>query len=166
MDPEIPGPVAKRGFWRRWILDPVVKQLTQGVSANKIALSVAVGSALAIFPILGTSTTLCVIGGVALGLNQPVIQGVNALCTFIYFPLLVAFVRLGDLLAGSVRSSLDVPLMVSLFRREPREFLHQFGTTALHGMLGWAVIAPLWVAGAYLATIRPLRAAAARLGRS
>jgi uncharacterized protein (DUF2062 family) len=163
MEPEIPRPVAKRGFWRRWIVDPVTRQLTQGVTPTKIALSVAVGSVLAIFPILGTTTTLCVLAGVVLGLNQPIIQGVNALCTFIYFPLLVAFVRLGDLLSGSERSSLDVPLMVSLFRREPHEFFHQFGTTALHGILGWAVVAPLWISAVYFAALNPLRAAAARL---
>ncbi len=166
MEPEIPGPIAaKRGFWRRWVLDPVVRQLTQGVSPDKIALSIAVGSVVAIFPILGTTTTLCVIAGVALGLNQPIIQGVNALCTFIYFPLLVAFVRLGDALAGRGRSSLDVPLMIALLRREPREFLHQFGSTALHGMIGWAVVAPVWVAAVYLLALRPLRATARRLGR-
>ena len=163
MDPEIPGPIEKRGYWRRWVLDPVAKQLTQGVTPDKISLSIAVGSALAIFPILGTTTTLCLIAGIVLGLNQPIIQGVNALCTFIYFPLLFAFVRLGDALAGSARSSLDVPFMISLLKREPREFYHQFGTTALHGILGWAVVAPIWILAVYFIGLRPLRAAARRM---
>ena len=145
------------------MLDPVARQLTQGVTPDKVALSIAVGSALAIFPILGTTTTLCVIAGVVLGLNQPIIQGVNALCTFIYFPLLYAFVRLGDALAGTARSSLDVPPMISLLRREPREFYHQFGTTALHGILGWAVVAPIWILAVYFIGLGPLRATARRM---
>lgn len=157
--------MTKRRFWRRWFIDPVMKQLTQGVSPDKLAISVAVGSALALFPILGTTTTLCVIAGVALGLNQPVIQGVNALCAFIYFPLIVAFVRLGDSLAGSGRSSLDIPLMISTFTHHPRDFFRQFGVTALHAILGWAVLVPFWIPAAYLVSRELLRAAARRIGR-
>jgi len=161
-----PAPEAgKRGFWRRWVRDPVVSQLTKGVSPEKIALTLALGSALALFPILGTTTTLCLIAGVLLGLNQPIIQAVNAACIVIYFPLILAFVRLGDALTGSARSSLDVPLMVSTLSHSPRAFLLQFGTTALHAVLGWAVVAPAWIPVVYLATLRPLRAAAGGIRR-
>ena len=100
------------------------------------------GSALALFPIIGTTTTLCVVAGISLGLNQPIIQGVNALCTFIYFPLIVAFVRLGDLLSGSARTTLDIPYMMSVFSHHPREFFQRFGVVALHSILGWAVVVP------------------------
>lgn len=165
MEPTIPGPVKPLPFWRRWIVDPVMRQMTQGVSPGKVALSIAVGSALALFPILGTTTTLCVIAGVALRLNQPIIQGVNALCTFVYFPLIVAFVRLGDRILGSAPSSLDIPLMVSLFAHHPGDFFRQFGSTALHAVVGWSVVAPFWIPLVYLATVGPLRNAAERLAR-
>ena len=69
-----------------------------GVSPERIALTLAVGSALALLPILGTTTTLCLIAGIVLGLNQPIIQAVNALCIIVCFPLIPAFVRLGDAL--------------------------------------------------------------------
>jgi uncharacterized protein (DUF2062 family) len=165
-DPEPPAAPAKRKFWRRWLLDPITRQLTQGVTPQKVSLSLAVGSALALFPILGTTTTLCVIAGITLGLNQPIIQGVNALCTFIYFPLLYAFVRLGDTLARSGRSSLDIPLMISMSVHEPRQFLRQFGVTALHAMLGWVVVAPFWIPLVYVLALKPLQVAARRIGRN
>lgn len=155
----------KRKFWQRWIVDPVARQLTQGVTPQKVSLSIAVGSALALFPILGTTTTLCIIAGVALGLNQPIIQGVNALCTFIYFPLIYAFVRLGDFLSRSARSDLDIPVMIALFSRHPRDFFHQFGVTALHAMLGWAVVAPFWIPLVYILALKPLQATARRIKR-
>jgi uncharacterized protein (DUF2062 family) len=142
-----------------------MKQLTQGVTPRKVSLSIAVGSALALFPILGTTTTLCIVAGVALGLNQPIIQGVNALCTFIYFPLIYAFVRLGDLLAGTAKSDLDIPVMIALFTHHPRDFLRQFGVTGLHAILGWAVIAPFWIPLVYLVALRPLEAAERRIRR-
>ena len=158
-----PTGAGRRGFWRRWVREPVVSQLTQGVSPEKIALTLAVGSALALFPILGTTTTLCLLAGILLGLNQPIIQAVNALCIFVYFPLILAFVRLGDALCGSAKSTLDVPLMVSTFSHSPRAVLLQFGTIALHAVLGWAVVAPVWIPAVYLAALRPLRSAAVRI---
>ena len=152
-------------LWRRWVRDPVVRQLTQGVSPEKIALTIAVGSAIALFPILGTTTTLCLVAGILLGLNQPIIQAVNALCIFIYVPFIVAFVRLGDALSGTPRSTLDVQVMIAAAGHGPREFLRQFGTAAIHAVLGWAVAMPVWIPAVYLAALPPLRAAAARIAR-
>jgi uncharacterized protein (DUF2062 family) len=153
----------KRAFWQRWFLDPVRKQLTQGVSPGKIALSIAVGSALAFFPILGTTTTLCLLAGVLLGLNQPILQAINALCVIAYFPLLIAFVRLGEHLSGAGAASLNIPVMYALAYHHPGEFLRQFGMTALHAMLGWAVVAPFWVVAVYYGSRPPLEAAARRM---
>jgi uncharacterized protein (DUF2062 family) len=161
--PEAHNPARKRKFWQRWLVDPIVTQLTQGVTPPKIALSLGVGSALALFPILGTTTTLCFLAGVILGLNQPILQGLNALCFLFYFPLMLVFVRLGDTLARTGPSSLNVPLMVSLFAHHPGDFFREFGTTALHAMLGWVAVAPFWIALVYFAALAPLRAAAHRI---
>src|SRR5471032_2350689 len=100
---------SRHKFWRRWLIDPIHQQLTQGVSPEKIALTLALGSALALFPILGTTTLLCLAAGIALSLNQAILQGINALCGFIWIPLLVAFVRLGDLLTHNPSSGVDLP---------------------------------------------------------
>jgi uncharacterized protein (DUF2062 family) len=161
--PEGPETVRRRRFWQRWLVDPIVKQLTQGVTPPKIALSLAVGSAFALFPILGTTTTLCFLAGIVLGLNQPILQGLNALCMLVYFPLLVAFVRLGDTLARTPPSSLNIPLMISLFAHHPGEFFREFGVTALHAVLGWVAVAPFWIAGIYFLALPLLRAAARRI---
>lgn len=166
IEPDPAAGTRKRKFWQRWLADPIARQLTQGVTPQKVALSLAVGSALALFPILGTTTTLCVIAGITLGLNQPILQGVNVLCTVIYFPLLYAFVRLGDALARSARSDLNIPVMISLFTHDPRQFLRQFGVTALHAILGWAVAAPFWIPLVYLVALKPLQASARRIRRT
>ena len=144
-------------------MDPVVKQLTQGSRRRRSQLSLAIGSALALFPILGTTTTLCVLAGIFLGLNQPIIQGVNALCTFIYFPLIIVFVRFGDRLTGSQPSNLNIPQMISVFTHHPGDFMRQFGVIGLHAILGWAVVAPFWIPLIYFLALSPLRAAASRI---
>jgi len=159
---EVPVP-PMRAFWQRWAIDPIRKQLTQGVSPGKIALSIAVGSALAFFPILGTTTTLCLLAGVFLGLNQPILQGINALCAVAYFPLIVAFVRLGEHLSGAAATSINIPAMYGLAYHHPGEFFRQFGVTALHAMLGWAVVAPFWIVAVYYMLLPPLRLADKRM---
>jgi uncharacterized protein (DUF2062 family) len=153
----------RRKFWHRWLLDPIHQQLIQGVSPEKIALTLALGSALALFPILGTTTLLCVAAGIVLSLNQPILQAINVLCGLIWIPLLVAFVRLGDALTRNPSSGVDIRQMASLFKRHPRDFFQRFGITALHGILGWCATAPLWIPLVYFATRVPLRAAARRL---
>jgi uncharacterized protein (DUF2062 family) len=155
----------RRRFWHRWLIDPIRQQLTQGVSPEKIALTLALGSALALFPILGTTTLLCLAAGIALSLNQPILQAINALCGFIWIPLLVAFVRLGDVLTRNPSSDVNFPQMAVLFRHHPWEFFQRFGVTALHGIIGWCVAAPLWIPLVYFAARIPLRAAALELRR-
>ncbi len=163
--PVVRAEAPRRKFWQRWLVDPIMRQLTQGVSPKKISLTIAVGSALALFPILGTTTWLCVLAGITLGLNQAIIQGVNALCTFAYFPLIVVFVRFGDTLAGTPPSSVNIPYMISLFTHHPGDFFRQFGVTALHAILGWAVVAPVWIPLVYLVALKPLQAASRRVAR-
>jgi len=50
-----------RTFWQRRLLDPVLHQLTQGITPEKIALTFAVGSSIAMLPLLGTTTLICLI---------------------------------------------------------------------------------------------------------
>jgi hypothetical protein len=36
-------------WWKRWFINPIVKQLTQGISADKLAWTIAIGCAAGIF---------------------------------------------------------------------------------------------------------------------
>src|SRR5262245_35096989 len=91
---------AAPSFWRRRLIGPIVGQLTQGVTPEKIALTVALGIALGVFPILGSSTVLCVIAGILIRLNQPIIQAVNYLVYPLQLVLLIPFYRAGEHLLG------------------------------------------------------------------
>jgi len=63
----------------RNILVPIVDLLRQGITPEKIALSVALGAVLGIFPVLGSTTLLCAAAAFILRLNMPPIQVVNFL---------------------------------------------------------------------------------------
>ncbi len=60
----------------RW-LKPFIQMLRQGVSPEKIALTVALGIMLGVIPVLGSTTALCTLAAIVLRLNLPAIQLVN-----------------------------------------------------------------------------------------
>lgn len=139
------------------MIDPIAVQLTQGITPEKIALTFAVGSAFALFPILGTTTILCLFVGIALRLNQPIIQIVNALCTPLHLPVIVAMVKLGEIVFNVPHSHMGIRMMNHMFWEDPREFFEQFGRTALHAIAAWTVIAPFWMITVYLIALPVLR---------
>ena len=146
-----------RTSWQRHVIDPIAVQLTQGITPEKIALTLAVGSAFALFPILGTTTILCLIAGIMLRLNQPIIQIVNALCTPLHLPVIYGMVRLGNLIFNVPYSHLGIRMMNHMLWDDPREFFEKFGMTAVHAIVAWAIVAPFWIATVYLLALPVLR---------
>jgi uncharacterized protein (DUF2062 family) len=84
------------GFLYRKLVRPLVDLLRQGVSPEKIALSVALGVTLGVFPVLGSTTALCALAAFALQLNLPAIQLVNYFVYPLQIALLIPFFRLGE----------------------------------------------------------------------
>ena len=48
-----------RSFWHKRIVGPIVAQLRQGIAPEKVALTIALGMVLGVFPILGSTMLLC-----------------------------------------------------------------------------------------------------------
>lgn len=154
----LPDPTpTTRTLWQRRVRDPLVLQLTQGITPEKIALTIAVGSALALFPLLGTTTLLCFLVGLALKLNQPIIQLINQACWPIHIPAIFACVRFGDRIFGLAPHRFSVRQMQHLLWTEPGRFLHDFGMTALHAVVAWAILAPFYIALIYYVALPIMR---------
>jgi uncharacterized protein (DUF2062 family) len=148
-------------FWNERVLGLIVAQLTQGITPSKIALTIALGLNLGIFPILGTTTMLCVIAGLWLKLNQPVIQLVNWLASPLQLVLILVFVRIGEWLLRAPHLSLSIPELIRKFHESPVGFFREFGMTGLHGIVAWLVIAPVLTGVLYLSLLAPLKKLAA-----
>jgi len=136
--------------------------LGQGHTPEKIALSVALGITLGLFPIFGTTTLLCVGAAVALRLNHPAIQITNQLMYPIQIPLIVVFIRLGESMLGAAPIPFSATLMVAELRANPAVLVERFGTAGLHGILGWALVAPVVVGLTYAGLVPILRVASRR----
>lgn len=150
-------------WWRRRIVAPVLAQLKQGATPEKLALTVALGFALGVFPILGSATLLCGLAAWALRLNQPVIQLVNYLAYPAQLALLIPTYRAGSDLFGIPHIPLSITFILERFRADVGQFFADFGMIAVRGIVVWALIAPLTVAVIYFALRPVLRRAAMRI---
>ena len=136
------GPLRWRDFWRRRVVDPTMAQLRQGITPQKIALTIALGFILGLFPILGTTTALCALFGLLLKLNQPVIQLINWVAAPLQIPGIYLFVRAGEWLTRSPPVSFSVSTLLLAFKASPLDFLRRYGATGLRGVLAWCLVAP------------------------
>jgi uncharacterized protein (DUF2062 family) len=152
----------REGFWQRRVIGLVMAQLRQGITPDKIALTVALGTTLALFPILGSTTALCALVAVWLRLNQPVIQLVNYLMYPLQLALLIPLYRAGEWF-GAPHLALSIPQLVDRFTAGPLRFIRDFGVIALGGIAAWFVFAPALIGLIYFALRQPLRAAARRV---
>lgn len=149
-------------FWQRRVVAPIVAQLKQGITPEKIALTLALGAVLGIFPILGATTALCAIAGIWLRLNQPVIQLVNYFVYPAQIALLLPFYRAGESLFGQPHVPIfSVTELMTRFQASPTQFMVDYGMVGVYGIVVWTLVAPLLIAAIYFA-MRPLLRALAR----
>lgn len=157
-----PGEV-RRGFWSRRLVDPLVAQLTQGVTPDKLAATLAVGTVCSLLPFLGFTSLLNLAVGLRLRMNQPILQTLNQLLGPLQLVLIVGYVRLGEWLWRAGENQFTVAEVLRVFREASLgEFLQRFGWAGVHAFTAWALTAPLLIAVVYYAT-RPVMLKLARL---
>ena len=147
------------GFFKRRLIRPILDLLRQGVTPEKISLSVALGATLGVIPVLGWSTTLCAIVAIALRLNLPAIQLVNYFVYPAQIALLVPFFRWGEKLFRAPHFPISVPQIYALFHAGAWIAVKLLWTTIWHGMVVWGMMAPVFVALVYAILLPRLRRA-------
>ncbi len=135
--------VETRGrWWRRWLVAPVVSQLTSGISPERLSWTIALGVVLGVFPIMGSTTLVCLAVGYAFRLNQPVLHVFKTAVYPLHLALILVFIHLGDRMFGATPLSLSIPELLERFKADPMQFARDFGMAAFHGVVAWAMIAP------------------------
>jgi uncharacterized protein (DUF2062 family) len=154
-----------RAFVRRRLVDPVLDLLRQGVTPQKIALSLAFGLGIGIFPVFGVSTVLCTVVAIALRLNLPAIQLVNYLASPLQLALIIPFVRVGEHLLGLKAQPLSISETFRIMAAGVVHAVIVLWDAIVHAALGWIVIGPVLIYALHRA-FRPVLERAARLRRS
>lgn len=147
----------EEGFFKRRLVRPILDLLRQGVTPEKIALSVALGAALGMFPALGWSTTLCAIAAIVLRLNLPAIQIVNYFVYPAQIALLVPFFRWGEKLFRAPHFPISVPQIYGLFHAGAWIAIKLLWTTIWHAIVVWGILAPIFVGLVYAILLPFLR---------
>lgn len=150
-------------FLRRRLVRPVVDQLTQGLSPEAIALTIAVGLAIAVIPVVGTTTILCTTAAIVLRLNQPLIQAINYLSFPLQLAFIVPYLKLGRLFFGGPAVDLSAQELAVFVSSRPMEAAEALWRVTLQALGAWLLTAPFIAAAVYFAVGPVLRAAARRL---
>jgi uncharacterized protein (DUF2062 family) len=145
----------------------ILDQLTQGLSPDRIALTIAVGLCIAIIPIVGVTTILSFVAAWALRLNQPIIQTINWSSYALQLLLIFPFIRLGERIFKATPLKLSLDQLVAFAKSDPWGALVSLSTTFGHAVVAWALIVPFlglltFVAARPLIRTLVLRATAAR----
>lgn len=148
---------------RRRLVRPVVEQLTQGLSPEAVALTFAVGLAIAVIPVVGTTTILCTTAAIVLRLNQPLIQAINYLSFPLQLAFIVPYLRLGRLLFGGPAVKMSAEELAAFVTSRPAEAAEALWRVTLQALGAWMLTAPLIAAAVYFSLRPVLRAAARRL---
>jgi uncharacterized protein (DUF2062 family) len=139
----------KEGFLYRRLVRPVLDLLRQGVTPEKIALSLTLGVALGVFPVLGSTTALCALAALVLRLNLPAIQIVNYFVYPLQIGLLIPFFRLGERLFRAPHLPLSVSQIYAMIHANMWSAIRSLWTTTWHAIIVWCVVAPVFAGIAY-----------------
>lgn len=143
------------GLLKARIVDPIVEQLTRGLSPERIAMTIAVGLFLAIIPVWGVTTILCFLAAWALRLNHPIIQLVNWSFAVLQLLLIIPFIRIGEAIFRAPRMTRSLEDLVAMVKTDPAGAIEKLAETLGHAVVAWLIAAPFLIAGVYFAT-RPL----------
>jgi uncharacterized protein (DUF2062 family) len=117
----------------------VVVWMRQGISPQRLAVTLSLGFAIGCIPVVGIPTLLCSALALALQLNLPAIQAANYAAMPLQLLLIVPFVHLGGRLVafGSGRAF----EAGALLHAPPVDMISQMGGLAGQALLAWLLIA-------------------------
>ena len=138
-----------RRYITRKVVVPLVQLLRQGITPEKLALSIAWGVVIGIFPIVGTTTLLCTIVALVLRLNLPVIQLANWLVYPLQLVLVAPFFVAGAYLFGSEPFAQDARELIVLFQDDLLNAVVLLKDILLNAVLVWLCVAPVGIIGMY-----------------
>jgi uncharacterized protein (DUF2062 family) len=127
------------------IKDKAASWLLEGISPQRLALTLALGFVLGCIPLVGVPTGLCVLLAMVFRLNLPAIQAANYAAMPFQLALIVPFVRLGGKLTPATHAALDLSMLshspLQLIRHSSSQLAEQLGVMAGQALLGWLLLA-------------------------
>lgn len=127
-------------LWRRKVVRPIVALLRQGLTPEKLSISIALGITLGVIPVLGSTMLLCALAAIAFRLNVAAIQLVNWLVYPLQLALLIPFYRIGGWMFKTPPSELSVVHILTLIRTNVFQAIATLWTVTIHALAAWLVL--------------------------
>ncbi len=128
------------------ILNTLTLALKQGTTPHQLAVTCALGVVVGIFPILGTTTLLCLGIAILLRLNIVILQLVNYLVTALQVLLILPFIQAGIYIFRLQPFAYTQDELILLFRNDFWHLLKVSGLSIAAGIGAWLLISiPVFV---------------------
>jgi len=149
----------------RKLLSPIRKSIIEGISTEKLSVSLALGLILGLIPLYGVTTILVGLAAFSLRLSFVSMQVAHFIVHPLQIALIVPFLKLGDNLFINADYSFTLQQYILLFKTDFWGAISDFWLVNLSAIIIWFVISiPLFVMLYFLfkATIPKLRPALIR----
>jgi uncharacterized protein (DUF2062 family) len=115
--------------------------LKKGLTPHDLALTMAFGITLGMFPVLGVTSILCTAASLILGLNMVALQSVNWAMAPVQLLFIIPFTQIGGSLFGQPGITLNVFELKTLLESDFSGTMMRFMNALLSGVGFWAIIA-------------------------
>ena len=136
--------------WRRKVVRPINEFLRQGLTPQKLSLTIALGITLGVIPVLGSTVLLCTLAAFAFRLNLAAIQLVNWLVYPFQLALLIPFYRMGGWIFRTPPSELSVVHILELIRINALHAIETLWTVTIHALAAWLLLGSIATGLLYL----------------
>ena len=147
------------GWLHQKVVIPILDLLRQGITPEKIALSIALGVVLGVFPMLGSTTILCAGVAILLRLNLPAVQLVNFLAYPLQLILFLPLLKAGSRIAKAAPVTVSLKQVFGMMQSDMSGLIHLLWGATLGAVLIWLLLAPVAVAAIYFTLTPVLRRA-------
>jgi len=124
-----------------YVVRPLSGLLRQGITPERLAVSISCGITVGICPLVGTTTAACTMLAILLRLNLLAMQLGNWLVWPVQIALVVPFLVMGDRLFGPGRL-VNIERIAALLRDDALLALQTVSRVVIHAAAAWAVCAP------------------------
>ncbi|SDX61823.1 DUF2062 domain-containing protein [Hymenobacter psychrophilus] len=132
----MPTPI--RRWWQRRLTDPLLGLLRQGLTPHQLALTVVLGSACGVIPVLGLTTLTASFAALRLRLNVAATLLVAHLWSPVQLLLIIPLLRQGALLWSDQAPELTLEKLRYLFGHDLLAALQLLWQALLGALLLWA----------------------------
>ncbi|WP_372680800.1 DUF2062 domain-containing protein [Desulfosarcina sp.] len=136
---------------------PILNLLKQGISPERLSLSIALGTVIGMFPVLGATTLICAAVAMVLRLNQPAIQLFNYLVYPLQILLVIPFMSLGAFIFQGDPPPFSIQELGALFQQNFWGTVAAFFETILYAIVAWILVCTPLFAGIYALCVPVLK---------